>query len=184
MTMMTSPANTTLRLRPAAALTCAGITLAMLAGCSPQPEPTPTETPLFASEEEAFAAAEETFREYIAASDVPSDEAKPADFLIGHALESHIDAKRALDVAGIHFEGVTQVVSFSPLPDTVRSDMGGLAATVCLDLSKARTVNDDGQDVTPADRPDRVGMRVEMEVVGQSFMIADELDADNATCES
>ncbi|MCB8044373.1 hypothetical protein JM654_09380 [Microbacterium oxydans] len=39
----------------------------VLAGCTPSPAPTPTPTAVFASEEEAFAAAEETFTEYVLA---------------------------------------------------------------------------------------------------------------------
>lgn len=36
-----------------------------LSACAPAPEPTPTPSPAFASEEEAFAAAEATFAEYV-----------------------------------------------------------------------------------------------------------------------
>lgn len=36
-----------------------------LAGCSPSPEPSGEPTPTFSSEEEAFAAAEETYRAYV-----------------------------------------------------------------------------------------------------------------------
>ena len=40
------------------------IVLGMATGCQPEPEPSPT-GPVFATEEEAFAAAEETYRAYV-----------------------------------------------------------------------------------------------------------------------
>ena len=51
------------RLAPAA-LVLALVT-GVATGCFAQPDPEPESTPLFASEDEAFAAAEETYRQYV-----------------------------------------------------------------------------------------------------------------------
>lgn len=181
--MTTAPMKTT-TLRASAAFAAAGIMLGMLAGCSPaDPEPTPTKTELFASEEEAFAAAEETYRAYVAAGNDSTDALEPSDFLIGLALENHIDAVRALDEADLRVEGITRVSSFEVDPDSVQPDRQELAATVCLDISNTRTLNGEGKEVTPANRANVIAMRIEMKILDQSFVISRELDEENQACD-
>ena len=50
--------------RVAAVSLALALVLGMATGCQPEPEPSPT-GPVFANEEEAFAAAEETYRAYV-----------------------------------------------------------------------------------------------------------------------
>ena len=62
------------RMRTSALLAAAGLLVITLTGCQTDdppivPQPEPSTTPLFASEEEALAAAEEAYAGYLAASD-------------------------------------------------------------------------------------------------------------------
>ena len=50
--------------RVAAAALALAVVLGMTTGCQPEPTPSPS-GPVFANEEEAFAAAEETYRAYV-----------------------------------------------------------------------------------------------------------------------
>lgn len=54
-----------MKLRHAAALALVALVLATASGCVPQPSPSPTPTPVFTSEQQAFAAAEKTYRAYV-----------------------------------------------------------------------------------------------------------------------
>ena len=82
-----------LRATTAAVLLAASVVA--LTGClGSAPDPTPTPTAVFTSEEEAFAAAEETYRAYIDAVNArradPRSEPDPQSFLIGEAQEADI----------------------------------------------------------------------------------------------
>ena len=50
--------------RVAAVTIALALAVCVMTGCQPEPEPSPS-APAFATEEEAFAAAEETYREYV-----------------------------------------------------------------------------------------------------------------------
>lgn len=164
------------------------IALGLLAACTPaaEPEPEPTKTALFASDEEAFAAAEETYRAYTDASNAAErgeTEADPQDYLIGSALEGAIDAHRALEEAGLRLDGDVSLSKFLPLKESIRPGREQLSAIVCLDLTAARTVNSQGEDVTPADRPDVIAASVTMLWVDGSYYVSEEFDEDNSKCD-
>lgn len=79
----------------------------MLAGCAPVPTPTPTPTAAFASKEEAFAAAEETYRAYTdALNDV--DPADPATFEATYEFSSgSVRTADRENFSEMHAEGQT-----------------------------------------------------------------------------
>ncbi|WP_193596467.1 hypothetical protein [Microbacterium sp. YJN-G] len=161
------------------------LALGMLAACAPapEPEPEPTETALFSSDEEAFAAAEETYRAYTdAQNDARQGDADPNDYLVGSALEGAIDGKRALEEAGLQLDGSVGLAEFRPIPESIDPGREELVAIVCLDLTALRTLNDQGEDVTPANRPDVIAMNVTMRWTKTSYMISEERDEDNAQC--
>lgn len=177
--------DATFTVRALGALSAGALALGALSGCAPSPEPSPTKTALFASDEEAFAAAEETYRAYTEASNARRNgdqSVDPQDFLTGEALESHIDSLRALDEAGLRVVGDVSVVDFRPMSDSVRRDGQSLSAVVCLDLANARTLNSDGDDVTPSDRPQVIALGASMIWVEKAYAISREFDEDNATC--
>lgn len=157
----------------------------MLSGClAPAPEPTPTATAAFASEEEAFAAAEETYRAYVDAANArredPESEPDSETFLVGHALENEIDARRDYEQLGIRVVGpsiVTQVQAVSADPES-----GDVVINACYDSSEARAVNQAGEDVTLADRDPTVMQRISTTVVEGKVLIEELATADGATC--
>jgi hypothetical protein len=125
-----------------------------LTACTPTPEPSPTPTAAFASEEEAFAAAEEVYRAYNDAVNRQrngDEAADPLAFLTGDILESEVTAAQELDSAGIKIVGETNVTDFTGTNSRLDS-VASVEATVCLDVTDARAIDRNGADVTAADR--------------------------------
>ncbi|MCK6080480.1 hypothetical protein KZX37_13495 [Microbacterium sp. EYE_5] len=127
---------------------------AALASCAPSatPTPTPSETG-FASEAEAFAAAEETYRAYVDAYNgwITDERGQdPLALLAGQALVDETKNREELEEAGLHIRGSFQVSDFAGQSWT--SDQ--VQALVCLDLSGVRVETDAGEDTTPKDRSD------------------------------
>lgn len=139
--------------RFAAAVVALAMVVGVTTGCRPEPAPTPT-GPVFASEEEAFAAAEETYRAYVdALNQRRADEASspdPQSFLTGKALEVDIDTQRQLDQSDLTITGRTSVTSVDPVSS--QPGAGSVHLDVCLDSSGTRVLNGAGEDVTPSDR--------------------------------
>ncbi|WP_426168381.1 hypothetical protein [Microbacterium sp. DWRC1-3] len=133
----------------------------MLAGCAPTPEPTPTPTAAFASEEEAFAAAEETFQHYADATN-ETDLTDPSSFepvfawLAGDALSAARENYSQFYAAGITRSGASTFDAFTPME---YSD-GTVTALVCLDISEVTLSNADGTSAVPPDRPPRQAIEV------------------------
>lgn len=134
-------------------LTLTGTTLALV-GCLPDtPAPSPpaptSSAPLFATDEEALAAAEEVYREYLAATDGSPD----LDRLAAIATADWLDYEReSVDLAnekGLHSVGNTELVSLS----IRQRDSDRFEAYACVDVSAVRVLDSSGADVTPASRP-------------------------------
>lgn len=139
---------------------------ALLAGCTPpavDPSPTPTG---FASEEEAFAAAEATYRAYVDALN-EVDLADPATFEPVYALlEGDALASSKKELTGLHADSLTKTgptllvaitsADFDP-------DSGELIADVCLDVSQVDVRTEDDTSVVPEERVDFPALRVQFE---------------------
>lgn len=173
---------TTTLVRTGSALAAAGLLVGMLSACTPEadPTPTPTKTAAFATDEEAFAAAEETYRAFIREnSRVDGNE----DALLGGiALEEHLKAEEQLKDAGVRGMGEARVKSFVVVPSSLSTDRTSLTAEACVDISDVRVVDDSGEDVTPNGRPNIIATRVEMELSGGRFLIFKDLDRENEEC--
>ncbi|MDR2322851.1 MAG: hypothetical protein LBE60_14540 [Microbacterium sp.] len=152
-----------------------------LAACAPRPAPEPTPTPLFASEAEAFKAAEQVFRDYIEA--VNAEESDPASdpqrFLVGLALEEDISSVRDLEAAGQRIVGTTVVSKFDARSYASKSTT--VSSFACLDVSATRVMDVGGNDVTSKDRPAVVAIKVSMTLVSKDFKIA-RMDASSEPC--
>ncbi len=136
---------------------------ATLSACSPTPEPSPTPTAAFASEEEAFAAAEETYRAYNDAVNRQRDgdeSVDPLDYLTGEMLDSEIASIRELEASGITLEGDTKIMSFTGTEAQTDHDVAAVDALVCLDITNARAIDATGVDVTAVGRSDVYGISV------------------------
>lgn len=138
--------------RFAAAATLA-LALALTTACAPDPAPTPSPTG-FASQEEAFAAAEATYRAYVDALNAV-DLSDPATFepvystLSGEALANEKKSLTNMHAENWTVSGASQVTAFFPesADDTV-------SALSCLNVSNVTLVDDSGASQVAADRPD------------------------------
>ncbi len=149
-----------LRVRGRCAVALAALAMVCLAGCVPEPAPSPTPTG-FASDEEAFRAAEATYRAYVDAVNArrqsPDSRPAPDDFLVGAALESSIKAQRRFAEEGIRLVGTTQVHTITPQS----ASLDHVVLQICIDSSETRVLDEKGNDVTPADRDDVGGLEVD-----------------------
>jgi len=157
----------------------------MLSGClAPAPEPTPTSTAVFASEDEAFAAAEETYRAYIDAENArsadPTSDPEPQSFLVGEALEADIDARREFQKRGMSIVGTSAVVSVTGTAADLT--VGDVTVTTCLDSSLSRVLNDAGEDITPTDRDSTVAATVKLVPLDGEMRIASIAGIASASC--
>lgn len=170
--------------RALGALSAGLLTLGMLSACTPTPEPDPkpTKTALFASDEEAFKAAEETYRAYNDAGNAKRRDGSndPQDFLTGQALRGYISGQRALEDAGIKVDGDIQLTSFAGNPSSVKRGGEKLNAIVCLDLSHSTARYGSGQEVP--NRPKMIAQEVEMTWIDGSYLISGEYDTEQSQC--
>ncbi|WP_152642113.1 hypothetical protein [Microbacterium azadirachtae] len=161
------------------------ITTAVVAGviglsaCTPVPTPEPTPTPLFASEAEAFKAAEQVYRDYNTAgaqADAGDANARPETFLAGAALDEEIAGRRDLEANGLSIRGRTDIALFNGLSSNLETSR--VAAIVCLDVSGTRIFDNVGNDVTPTERPTTVPLQVDFARSGSSLVIVKSASAD------
>lgn len=181
---------TTTMARAGAALAAVGLLTGMLSACTPESDsptvPTPTKTALFASDEEAFAAAEKTYRAYRDAMNAEyrgDAEANADAYLVGAALEDSVSGQRQLEEMGYSLQGEVPILEFLPDNSSIVADRSRLEATICLDLTKSRVVLSNGEDADLPDRPDRTASHVEMSWVGETFMISREGEGDVEKCD-
>lgn len=145
-------------LRPAGVL----LAVLLLAGCVPgepvvTPEPDPDVTPVFASDEEALAAATEAYARYLEVSDqIAADGGADPDRIRPLVSADRLVVERqqyqALSESGNHqegsatFDGVQlQQVSYEDGNSSV------IVLYLCLDLSNTKLVDIEGHDITPSD---------------------------------
>lgn len=158
---------------------------ALVAGCSPSPTPTPTPTAAFATEEEAFAAAEETYRAYIDASNTDrsrQESASSLEFLTGEALEAEIASMRDLEAAGVRIEGVSRVLNVVKVTGEFEAPVAALVVRACLDISMARAIDASGQDVTAEGRSDIYAVDVSLTGTSDRLLIASLKVATDVPC--
>lgn len=154
-------------------------------GCSASPEPKPKPTSLFASEEEAFAAAEEVYREYVDgvnARIADKSSPDPQDYLVGEALEVDISAMRSMAENRLEIQGVFTLVEFRGVSAELRPGSTRVDAIVCVDTAGARLIDETGADVTPASDPDRSGFRAALVEVGNELKISSTDTEEEASC--
>ncbi|UYO95893.1 hypothetical protein OED01_09750 [Microbacterium sp. M28] len=156
-----------------------------LIACAPEADPTPTPTAAFASEEEAFAAAEEVYRAYNDAGNARrsgQSTPNPQDFLTGTALEGDIEALQLLDAQNLTLEGSVGLLSFTGQAAQIGQSDSSIVALVCLDASQARVVDADGVDLTPGDREDTIAQLVEFAGSPSRLLISSESAEDSSQC--
>lgn len=150
------------------------VSIIALTGClGSTPEPTPTPTAVFSSEEEAFAAAEETYRAYIDAVNArradPGSEPDPFEFLSGSAYESELNAQRELETAGLRAVGDGVVDRVDHLE--AHTGTGEVHIAVCVNAAQVRVINEDGVDVTSPERADLTLLHVYLAPAGDALSV-------------
>jgi hypothetical protein len=147
--------------------------------------PTPTPTQAFASEEEAFAAAEGIYAQYLEAAAARGDgdrAAEPQDYLIGAALESDIQSQRDLEFEKLSIVGPTTIHTFTGVDVEAEASVTHVIAEICVDISASRVIDASGVDVTPPDRPERGRLRVVFSGTSNFLRIADSGSAGGSSC--
>lgn len=141
----------------------AGLLLAVgLAACAPAPEPAPSSTG-FASEEEAFAAAEETYRAYVDALNAV-DLSDPDTFEGVYAWTTGelyaTDRKNFSDwhARGYTLSGESRVTAV----DVVTYHGARAVIESCYDVSDVNVIDTAGNSLVSDDRPDVQNLQVEL----------------------
>ena len=162
------------------------LTVGFLSGCTPEPDPTPTPTAAFASEEEAFAAAEEVYRAYTEAVNLErdgDDSVDPLGFLVGEALDGSLDTSNKLQSQELRIVGDSFVLAFTgQSADFPNGEGATVTALVCLDVSSTAVLDSSDSDVTPSDRAGHVPLDVKFIDSGDGLRISQSELAEAAAC--
>ncbi|MDW4572321.1 hypothetical protein R8Z57_05950 [Microbacterium sp. M3] len=147
-----------MRIGTATATTAIAAALVLaVAGCTQPPAPEPTPTPAFSSEDEAFAAAEATYRAYVDALN-QVDLSDPATFEAVYDLTTgDLNASDRKSFTAWHADGYVKsgeatVVSIAPQSAQL-SPGSSVVVTACLDISAVDIRDAGGLSVVGADRP-------------------------------
>ena len=165
-----------MRVKPLIAIPLIAIALA---GCSAQ-QPAPKETaaatdqkPLFATDEEALAAAQSAYAKYLEVSDQIARDggANPErleGMLSGGQYQTEVSSFQNYVSKGIHSTGQ---MTFDSL-HIANSNSQNLSAYLCLDSSQSRVIDAAGNDVTPSSRQDRWPLLVTFESKNGALLIS------------
>ncbi len=151
----------------------------LLVGCSSHnpavmPVPEPTSTPVFASDDDALAAATEAYAKYLAVSDeITADGGLNAerisDLVTLQQYESEAEAFDEYSDRKLHTQGnsafdIVGLQRYSP----GTNGSAEIGVYICVDVSGVKIMNSLNEDVTPASRMNRYPLEVEFEVSGRS----------------
>ncbi len=147
----------------------------LLAGCvQTGPEdastPAPSVTPVFSSEEEALAAAEEAYAAYVRLADQIGQQggAEPQRLLTvmtAAAAASEIESFERFSTAGWRSVGNTTFDRFTLQAFEPTSLAGVVSVYVCSDVSNVDVIDATGSSVVSPDRPSRTAFTVEFDAV-------------------
>ncbi|WP_251449515.1 hypothetical protein [Microbacterium sp. Marseille-Q6648] len=139
-----------------------GLLTAALTACDATPDPVET-PPAFASEEEAFAAAEETYRAYVdAVNEV--DLSDPSSFdPVFELTTGELNASDRRSFSDWHAEGYVKSGAASVVEVRsvgVNESYTSVTIDVCYDVSQVKVVDENGASLVGADRPDIQPLRI------------------------
>lgn len=154
-----------------------------LAGCGggeplPTLPPTPSATPVFASEEEALAAAEQAYTAYLEMSNVISNEggANPeriAPFVTEEQLPDELAGIALFVERRARSVGTSHAFGFVLQQLTQTGDGAEITVYACVDVSGVKIVDDSGVDVTPVNREPLIALEIQMIGKPGALLIAD-----------
>lgn len=153
-----------MRLFPVLAISVASLTLVGCSTTTPQAIPTSSaveQAPAFASDEEALAAAQAAYSEYLSVSDqiardggANPERLKP--FVSADQYGMELNSFKAYSSEGLRSDGE---MSFDTFHKAGQSG-SDYSVYLCLDSSQSRVLNAGGEDVTPLERVNRWPMFV------------------------
>lgn len=139
----------------AVAIVAIALLCAVMSGCGGQPQPVAS-TPLFSSEEAAFAAAEETYRSYVDALN-QVDLSDPETFEEVYAWTTgELNAEDRKNFSQMHADSWTvsgQSEVIVVLPRTLGGDPPQVDLAVCVDVGAVQVVDASGASVVSPNRP-------------------------------
>jgi hypothetical protein len=124
--------------------------------------PTPSSTPLFATEADALKAATEAYAAYLKVSDQitadgGADPERIAPYVTATQLKRDLKTYSTYEARGYFSRGTSK---FDTAVVENYSDAGDVAVYLCSDFSEIRLVNADGQDITSPDLAARTPMEI------------------------
>ncbi|GEK86852.1 hypothetical protein GCM10007198_13670 [Microbacterium aerolatum] len=159
---------------------------ATLSACSPTPEPSPTPTAAFASEEEAFAAAEEVYRAYVGASNAV-DYSDPSTF---EALDAFTTGAYRSDeregLSQMHAEGNSRTgdIKITWFNGTQFVPPNSVTARTCNDVSATDVIDKDGKSIVSEDRPTHYAIELTFVANGDQLMLSTSQAIEDPKCAS
>ncbi len=132
-------------LRRALGIGSLAIVVVALSACATEPDPE-----LAWTEEEAYAAAEQTFRAYWALGFDDSD-TEPTRYLTGEMLAHYDDTASSDNPDEIEFKGEAAVTTFEPSDFASVGNAVSLSAVSCIDASTLQVKDPSGAWVEPRD---------------------------------
>ena len=174
------------RSRGAAAVAATGLAL-VLVGCAGAAAPTPTPSsgdtpaPIFASDEEALAAAEEAYEEFERVSQTIASESGSSPERIGTVATSRytpelIEEFETYAELNIHTVGESVLDSFELVEQSSSDGASAVVIYVCRDVSHVRIIDDAGNDVTPADRDERAPLIATLVSEEPNHLLVDQVE--------
>lgn len=152
--------------RTANTLTAIALLVCVAVGCTPSAQPTraPTATG-FATEQEAFAAAEATYRAYVdALNEVdladPGTFERATDWTTGPLNDA--DRKSFSEYHADEIQLVGQFAVALVAPRTWDRETGGVEIDTCLDISATDFLDAQGASTVPLDRPAVLALRISL----------------------
>jgi hypothetical protein len=153
------------------AVACTGVLLFSVTGCASAPKPAPTSSsptaaPVFASDEEALAAATEAYANYLKAYDAYWAGAITKDQYLelstGTVHDGELQSMAEWEKKGWKAVGTTTFDSIQ-LQSVAQSETGQwqVRTYLCADASEGDVVDGDGVSVAKPDRPLRLPLEIE-----------------------
>ncbi|MBN9149914.1 MAG: hypothetical protein J0H56_00650 [Micrococcales bacterium] len=165
--------------RPAATFAAGLAVVLLLAGCVPPdpiitPEPGPGATPVFASDEEALAAATDAFAVYLKVSDqILAEGGVNPERLLAVATKEWFDAQSTgfeeARAKKLHSVGKTAFdkVSLQQYDSSAIDGVGIVRVYLCVDLTGLDVVDANGHSVVTDTRPDRSPFEVTFDLASE-----------------
>jgi len=158
-----------------------------LVGCTPSdpmptPPPTPSEAPVFASDEEALAAAEEAYGAFLSATDAVirdggSQPERVQKYLSPELYERELAGYEQLVQNGWHGVGST---TFKLVLQYFRG--GSVVTYACDDVSQTDVLDSNGQSVVLEGRSERVAYEVEFDADNDLVIVRKDVWSGGGVC--